>query len=326
VTPTIPGLRDHRFAWAAVVVPLGIAFAAGPLFSAASRLSGHPVHDGAVTVSSYAWFVVGAGPVITALLVVLVAVAHRLPLELGKYASLPLAAAGAAMSAGVVGGLTPQSVPTWATVAVLAAGGTGGVVVGRHTALKILDVGALPVSAAPAPEAATRFPLEPGGTAVWTGQVPPVRLRTWLIIVPRLALAVFVVRLRVVSPWLIVLLVVSGCAWVVVYRARRRYRITIGPTGVQLRTGLFKRLKGSIELGNIVAASTTRIDRLAIAGWRSTPRRLTIATRPGSALHISLTDQTDVVISLPDPAVPAAVINSLLDQRATARPGGHIGP
>jgi hypothetical protein len=309
-----------------VVVPLGIALTTGPLFSAASRLSGHPVHYGAVTVSSYAWFVVGGAPIITAMLVVFVAVAHRLPLELGKYASLPLAAAGTAMAAGVVGGLTPLSVPTWVTVAVLAAGGAVGLVVGRHTALKILDIGALPVSAAPAPDSATRLSLEPGGTAVWTGRVPPVRLRIWLFLVARLAIAVWAVRLRVVSPWLIVLIVPAACGNLLVHRARRRYRITIGPSGVQLRTGLFKRLKGSIELGNIVAASTTRIDHLAIAGWRSTPRRLTIATRPGNALRISLTDQTDVVISLPDPTVPAAVINGLLDQRARAQLGRDIGP
>jgi hypothetical protein len=101
-------------------------------------------------------------------------------------------------------------------------------------------------------------------------------------------------------------------------RANRRLWVTIGPSGVQLRSGLFKHLRLAVDLEHITAESITEIDRprTFTSGWYSTAGRLRVTTRTGPALRLSLADETELVISMDDPDEPAGVLNTLLDQRS----------
>jgi hypothetical protein len=177
----------------------------------------------------------------------------------------------------------------------------------------------MPTTSAPAPPSADRYPIGQRSTAVWTGRLPALRATSWFVPVAFIAFQWWLVRNG--APAIIAIVATPMvCVAHALGGANRRLRITIGPAGMQLRSGLFNRLLQSVELEHIAVASTTEIAHLRgpLGDWRSTSQRLTIASRKGPALRLSLADDTELVISLANPAEPAGVINTLLDQRATA--------
>lgn len=179
----------------------------------------------------------------------------------------------------------------------------------------MLKLRSLPTTAAPA--TAERYPIVQRATAVWTGRLPAPRSTSWLIPLAFIAFEWWLVRLGMPAMTAIVATPIA-CGVHSLGRANRRLRVTIGPSGLQLRSGLFNHLRRSVELEHIAAASTADIERLwsPTGDWHSTTRRLTIANRKGPALRLSLADDTELVMSMLNPAEPAAVVNSLLDRRA----------
>jgi hypothetical protein len=94
--------------------------------------------------------------------------------------------------------------------------------------------------------------------------------------------------------------------------------VTIGPSGVQFRNGVTRRLRLSVDIEHVTAASITAVEskRPFNAAFYSSARQLRIATRPGPAMRLTLADDTELIISMMHPAGPVGVLNSLLDQRS----------
>jgi hypothetical protein len=322
------GRVDRRFVAAAVVLPGVLALLTGPVLSATSRWSGHDVHDGVCTVvmcnhsgsltlNSFIGVVVGAGFFVTATSIAM-AIGHRLPLERPRFAPMPLTCACAVFAATIFVGPLRPSTPAWITAAATLAGLGVGSLIGHRAAGTLLQLKGMPTTAAPAPPSAERYAISQRSTAVWTGRLPALRATSWLVPVAFIALQWWLVRYGI--PVIIAIVATPmTCVAHVLDRANRRLRVTIGPAGMQLRSGLFNHLLQSVELEHIAAASSTEIGHLRAptGDWYSTSQRLTIATRKGPALRLSLADDTELVISMVNPAEPAGVINSLLDQRAT---------
>ena len=308
---------DRRFVATAVVLPVGLAFLSGPVLSATSRWSGHAVHGGAVTLNSFIGPVVGAGFFITATLIA-VAIGHRLPLERPRFAPMPLTAAGAVFVATVFVGPLRPSTPAWISATATVAGLTFGALIGHRAANGLLKLDSLPTTAAPAPPNAQRHAIAERSTAVWTGRLPALRSTSWLVPTGFIAVEWWLVHYGI-KALLVIVAVPIICLTHALGRANRRLRVTIGPSGMQLRSGLFNHLRQAVDLDHIASASTTTIENLRWLGgdWHSTTQRLTIATRKGPALRLCLADETELVISMTNPSEPAGVINSLLDHRAT---------
>jgi hypothetical protein len=308
---------DRRFVAAVVVLPVGLAFLAGPVLSATSRWSGHAVHDGAVTLNSFIGPVVGAGFFVTATLIA-VAIGHRLPLERPRFAPMPLTSASAVFAATIFVGPLRPSAPAWISAAATVAGLAFGALIGHRAANVLLKLDSLPTTAAPAPPNAQRYAITERSTAVWTGRLPALRSTSWLVPTAFVAVELWLVHYGI-RALLVIVAIPIICFAHALGRANRRLRVTIGPSGVQLRSGLFNHLRQAVELDHIAAASTTTIEHLRYLGgdWHSTTQRLTIATRKGPALRLSLADDTELVISITNPGEPAGVVNSLLDHRAT---------
>jgi ABC-type amino acid transport system permease subunit len=281
------------------------------------------VANGAVTIDPLLGTVAGAGLFVTATLIAL-ALRHRMPLEQPKFAPIPLTVSGAVLAATIFAGPLPRSAPAWVTVIATLTGLAVGAIIGHRAANALLDFQRMPTTAAPAPPSADRYPITRQSTAVWTGRLPALRWTTWLLPLALIASQWWMVRngIPVLSA---IVLTPFVCVTHALGRANRRLRVTIGPSGMQLRSGLFNHLRQSVGLELIAAASITEIDqrRILTADWHSTERRLTISTRRGPALRLSLADHTELVISMGSPSVPAGVINSLLDQRATLAIAGR---
>jgi hypothetical protein len=314
---------DRRFIAAGVVLPALLGVLSGPVLSVISRLSGRRVTNGAVTIDPLIGAVVGAGFFVTATLIAL-ALRHRLPLEQPKFAPMPLTVSGAVFAATIFAGPLPTSTPAWVTVIATLTGLAVGAIIGHRAANALLDFQRLPTTAAPAPPSADRYPISQQSTVVWTGRLPALRWTTWLLPVALIAIQWWMVRNGIPMVYAIVL-TPFACVTHALGRANRRLRVTIGPSGMQLRSGLFNHLRQSVDLEHIAAASTTEIaqTRVLTADWHSTKQRLTISTRKGPALRLSLADHTELVISMASPSEPAGVINSLLDQRATLAIAGR---
>ncbi len=312
---------DRRFVVAAVALPGGLAILAGPLLSAMARLSGHGVSDGAVTLNTFIAVVAGCGVFVTATLIFL-AIGHRLPLERPRYGPMPLTFACAVFAAIICAGPLPMSTPAWVSVPATLAGLAFGALLGHRAANGLLEFDGLAVTTAPAPPGVERYAITERSTAVWTGRLPVLRATTWLVPLAFVAFEGWLVR-HSIPVVIVVIAIPIICVTHALGRANRRLRVTIGPSGMQLRSGLFNHLRLVVDLEHIAAASTTKIERLRpLAGdWHSTTQRLTIATRTGPALRVSLADNTELAIAMPNPAEPAGVINSLLDRRATLGAG-----
>ena len=317
-----PRVLDRRLVAVVVVLPCLLGVGSGPLLSAMSRHSGRTVANGAVTLDPLIGTVVGAGLFVTAVLIAL-ALRHRLPLEQPKFAPMPLTVSGAVFAATIFAGPLPTSASGWVTVIATLTGLAVGAVIGHRAANALLDFQRMPTTTSPAPPSADRYPITQQSTAVWTGRLPALRWTTWLLPLALIASQWWIVRSGVPVMSAIVL-TPFACVAHALGRANRRLRVTIGPSGVQLRSGLFNHLRQSVGLEHIAAASTTEIAqrRILTSDWHSTKQRLTISTRQGPALRLSLADQTEMVISMASPSVPAGVINSLLDKRASLAVAG----
>jgi hypothetical protein len=310
---------DRRFLATAIALPVAILLASGLALELAIRLSGHPVTaDGATSISATSSAIMLFGSLAT-MATVLLAVVRRLPLERLRYAPIPVSCAAGVFVATVFVGLLPIDASAWFEVGAAVAGVVAGAYFGHRAAVSLLKADALPLTSDPAPPTAERYPLGQSATAVWTGRVPaPPPIEAWIF--PAVYVIYVLLSIAVAGmPWvwaMIGIAVVGPATYL--GRANRRVRIAIGPAGIQIRSGLRDRVRLAISLAQIEGAAATTVERrMGLTGdWRSTSHGLTIATRSGPALDISLTDGTNVVISIPDPAQPASVINSLLDQRA----------
>ena len=302
---------------AAAVLPIGLVWLAGPLLSMGGRLFGHEVSGGAVTVNPFIGVVMPVGFLITAMSI-LVALTRRSPIERPRYAPLPLTCACAVLAATAVASPLAPSAPAWIAGTTTFGGLIVGALAGHRVATSLLDLRGLPITTESAPPEADRYPIARGSTAVWTGRVSPLRSTTWLIPIAVIAAEWLLLHERI--PVMVGLVAIPLlCVLHALGRTNRRLRVTIGPSGVQLRSGLFNHLRQSISLEHITAASITNIEHAPglLTEWRSTTRRLTIATRKGPALSVSLAEGTELIISMINPAEPAGLINSLLDQRAS---------
>jgi hypothetical protein len=308
---------DRRFLATTIVLPVAIVLASGLALGLTIRLSGHPVTaDGARSISATSAVIMFFGSWAT-MAAILLASVRRLPLERIRYAPIPVSCAGGVFVATVLVGLLPTDSSAWLQVGTAVAGTVSGVYVGHRTAVALLKTDALPLTSDPAPSTAERYPIGGSATAVWTGQVPALPVTTWIL--PAVTVVFGLVLLFVGMPWLLAMI---GIAMVgpahYLGRANRRVRIAIGPAGIQIRSGLTNRIRQVVSLAQVTGAAAKAATRhTGLTGeWHSTSRGLTIATRSGPALAISLTDGTSVTISIADPDQPAGVINSLLDQRA----------
>lgn len=312
---------DDRFLVTTIALPVAILLASGLALELAIRLSGHPVsEDGAISISATnaAITLVGSWATIGA---VLLANVRRLPLERLRYAPIPASCASGVFVATVLVGLSPIDASAWLAVGAAAAGVVTGAYVGHRAAVSLLKPDALPITSDPAPPTAERYPLGQSATAVWTGRIPaPPPIEAWIF--PAVYVIYVLWSIPVAEmPWIWAMI---GIAMVgpatYLGRANRRVRIAIGPAGIQIRRGLRNRVRLAISIAQVTGAAATTVKRrIGLTGdWHSTSHGLTIATRSGPALDISLTDGTSVVISIAEPVQPASVINSLLDQRAAA--------
>lgn len=313
---------DGRFFTTTIVLPVAILLASGVALGLAIRLSGHPVtQDGATSISATSAAIMFFGSLAT-MAAVLLANVRRLPLERLRYAPIPVSCASGVFVATVFVGLLPIDASVWLEVGAAVAGVVAGAYFGHRAAVSLLKADALPLTSDPAPPTAERYPLGRTATAVWTGRVPaPPTIEAWIF--PAVYVAFALLSIRVAGmPWIWAMI---GIAMVgpatYLGRANRRVRIAIGPAGIQIRSGLRNRVRQDISLAQITGAAATTVERRMglTSDWHSTSHGLTIATRSGPALDIALSDGTSVVMSIAEPAQPAGVINSLLDQRA-ARP------
>ncbi|MBK5221904.1 MAG: hypothetical protein JJE52_03320 [Acidimicrobiia bacterium] len=200
-------------------------------------------------------------------------------------------------------------------IAVVAFWSVLGGIAGWHAAAVVLRPTRLPTSDAPAPSDAARHDLDAGATAVWMGQAPPLPLLTWLGPMLVLAAVAWVLAPEVLS-WGFV----GGWSamWIGAYAlTQRRVRVVIGRSGLRILGGAHRWERRAIPLEHIVSASCITLNRWwgTMAWQHSGKHRLTIATRPGPAMLVELTDGSEVVVSLRDPSDAVGVLNSLLDNR-----------
>ena len=307
-----------RWRWlvVAVVVPALLALLAAPASMLFGRKSFEDADDAAVTLNAIAGVPIVIGSLATYGLIVM-AVVRRSPLDRARWATTPLAVASGTFLAALSVGLAPAETSAVTLMALGALGLVLGALGGRAIATASLNDPA-PVTTAPAPPGAVRHDVAPTATAVWMGQAPPLPWISWISVFAIVAYQLALTRDSVA--WL-ALVVLWGAAVPIhlIARSRVRARVVIGPTGVQITSGLGRTLH-VVPRDTIVGASTEDLP-----WWwgyalmrRSTARRLTIATRGGPALRIALTDGSDVVLAVADPTEAAGVINSLLDRRAAS--------
>ncbi len=311
---------DQRFFVPVVAIPVIATFAAGPLMGVTARLSGNETSGGAVDINPVAFAVVGPSAYVVIGLIML-AVARRLPLERRRFGPLPAAAALAVFCGGIVAGALSPDVPVLIAMVVVAPALAVGGLVGHRGALRLIGSTELPVTSVPAPAGADRYSLSESATAVWVGRVAPVSAWTWAWAgASMLPASIF---LAVGGPsWLVVVLaaaLIGHCF----ARLNRRVGVLIGPTGVQVRAGVTRRVRLRVELANIAAAMTTTLKRpgLFAGRWTTKGTRLVISTGGTEALQVVLSDGSEIALSMTDPDEPARVLNGLLDRRAVVADG-----
>lgn len=301
------------------VVPIGLVIAAGPLMSAIARGAGRAPVVGTESVGGAPWIAVAAGTWLT-FLAIGMAWPHRMPLERGQYAPWPLTVAGATLVDAPLGAtVSPSASPAVGVIAVVIGVVAGGSLA-RVTAVRVLGGEPLPVSTAPARSGVDRLELSGHRTAMWAGRMTPLPRATSLLAIPTIGIHALLVAAG--GPrWIAVVGVPLTISSQIVSRSNRRLRVLVGPTGVEIRSGVLDRVRRTVALDVITAAGTTTVRRRAFKDWYSAPDRLAIVTRSGPALRMSLTVGSVVDLSVPDPAEPARLINGLLDRRAVSTAG-----
>lgn len=171
-----------------------------------------------------------------------------------------------------------------------------------------------------APAGAVRADLPPGALVVWHGTTPAAPALKWL--------AAGVVALGAwmawaVSWWLVTLFVPLA----VLLLASMQFDVTVGPAGVRASAALFGWPHAAAPLDTITSACSTTTRFVDFGGWgiRVNPgqSKTGVITRFGPALQVDRTDGSALVVSMANPDIPAAVVNTLLDRRGG--PSGDAG-
>ena len=168
-----------------------------------------------------------------------------------------------------------------------------------------------PTTSAPAEAGATRYPLDDGEVAVWSGETA----KGWVLLALGLATFVGFAISAVLTNWWILVpaTLVTGFMY-----AMSRFSVTAGPSGVRV-VGIFGYPQITVPLSQIESAEAGVAKALKFGGWglrKSFKGNDAVLTRSGPALVVSRTDGAKLHITLDDPASPASVISSLLDRRA----------
>lgn len=242
----------------------------------------------------------------------------------------PAIAAGSAAAIAVLAAAPEnwQQIPLIGLTSIVGLGASFGA---QKAARRALGHQALPTSTRPAPADVIRLDVDAHSTAVWTSRAARRQDFPHQLWVGWALLAIVMGGLIV---WAVLgdgdpTVMVSLAAWLLITQIgvgffhlnNFRIRLTIGRTGLRIRTGLTRRVLLEIDLDQIDSAWIT--DAPAANFWtswgkESGAKRLSFLTREGPAILIRLTDGTDVVAAVDDPITPVGVLNTLLDRRAIA--------
>ena len=306
---------DWRFVLAAYLLPVPIAWFGSVLAAVGvSRL-----RFGEAELPEETTVIFTAGVCATIAAVGFARTTKGLRIERARYQSLPMTVAfavtGAAVAVAALGVDAARTVAV--SISAAGAGGLLGAVVGRAAARVVCRPDRLPISSVPAAAHLTRHRLADGATAVWSARVPPLHpcalvrfvaayLAWWALwssgwsVVGRFAVAGVVAAAAVL--------------WTVDWRAR----VTVGPGGVAVRSGLGGRTWQKVPLDAIVGAKVVRARRAL--WWRSpqwsVPGQVGLVPRNGDALLLRLSDGTQFAVRLDDAATAAGVVNTLVDRRS----------
>lgn len=165
---------------------------------------------------------------------------------------------------------------------------------------------------APASSDAARFPLGEGETAVWSGRTPMGRNLIGLIAF----IAVMNTLIAGFTSWWLLALVAM---MILVILVTSVFDVTAGPSGVRV-AGVLGFPRTTVPLNQITAAEVgaVRARNFGGFGWRVGRKgQSAVLTRSGPALSLTRTDGAQLHVTLDNPERPAAVISSLLDQRAS---------
>ena len=169
-----------------------------------------------------------------------------------------------------------------------------------------------PKTTAAAPADAPRHSLQDGQTAVWSG-----RTSSGIAIQVTLALAVIVtVIVGAFSSWWVLFI---NAIVAMIIAAMSNFNVTAGPTGLRV-SGVLGFPRITVPLNEITQATAGTVRALEFGGWgwRIRKGQTAVLTRSGPALTVTRTDGARLHVTIDDPEKPAAVISTLLDQRATA--------
>jgi lysylphosphatidylglycerol synthetase-like protein (DUF2156 family) len=164
------------------------------------------------------------------------------------------------------------------------------------------------VSGAAGPPAARRPPAAPG---TWTGRA---RLAWWLVLVLIAIGAVIAVSARSVLvgalPAAVLLLVYLAFGWI---------RVSVDARGLRIRYGLLPRPVTSVPLDHIRRAERIDLRPLDWGGWgyrgsRRVFRRAAVVLRSGDAIKLTLTDGSELAVTVDDAAAGAALLADLVAQ------------
>jgi hypothetical protein len=242
-----------------------------------------------------------------------------------RFGPVPLAVAAATaavtVSSTVADTVLTDPTPIGAGLA-LAAIGLLAALIGHRSARSLLGVNDLPEANAPAPPEVLRRGSD--RTVIWAARACPQRFRSFAVLL--LSAAVYLVfglwswkfngsvgtavRVWFLGGWFAL---IHGFQI-----ASVRVRLTFGPAGLTIRSGLLRRVIVHVEPAHIASAWFTDCPKPNLwtsYGKSSSRKRLSFLTRPGPGLMVKLTDGSDVVVSLDHPEEAAAVINDLLDRR-----------
>ncbi|HWK26722.1 MAG TPA: hypothetical protein VNS09_09170 [Solirubrobacter sp.] len=200
------------------------------------------------------------------------------------------------------------SLPFWAVLAPLAAGAAAGF--GAHALERHL-----PAAVVHAPAARASVGLRPGELAVWSA-----RVRGRLAMLAAAAVSVGLVLAGVLSGnwWLAVLSLPIGLACasvseIVATVDRRGLTIAYGPLGWPRQT---------VPLDAIDVVEPTEIDPWRVGGWgyRKVPGRAATAVviRAGEGIRVRRHDGTELLVTLPDAATAAGLLNDLQASASSA--------
>lgn len=273
------------------------------------------VPDG-FTDSDRLWAVLALPVTVSLLLLPMAALAGRLPSGMRWVAGLPVGlAVGIATILG--GSILVQRGVTDATGVVFPGWLVPlGVVLGTLGVLgaaRLVPASDEVTTTEAAPADALRADLPTDRVVLWHATTPPAPALAWLGVA---VLAIGIALSWVVSWWLVAVFVPVT----VLVVATSQFDVTVGPVGVRAGGVLLGWPRVSAPLATITGADTTTTAFRDYGGWglrmRANLEELAVITRNGPALRLHRTDGVALVISLDQPEVAAAVVNTLLDRRA----------